>query len=54
MCRADRSIWIHSFAHGRTAYELRLDFAAAKAVLEKAAKDEAADQFIRLVLSADL
>ena len=41
MRRADGSVWIHSFAHGRTTYELQLDFATAKAALEKTAKDEA-------------
>jgi hypothetical protein len=54
MRRADGAVWINSFAHGRTVYELRLDFSAAKAVLEKSPKDEAADTLVRLVLGADL
>ena len=31
MRRADGSIWIHSFAHGRTVYDLKLDAAAVRA-----------------------
>ena len=33
MRRADGSLWIHSFAHGRTTYELKLDAAALEAAL---------------------
>jgi hypothetical protein len=54
MRRPDGTLWIHSFAHGRTVYELKLDYRAVKAVLEKAAKDEAAETFVRLVLAGDL
>jgi hypothetical protein len=39
MRRADGSPWIHSFAHGRTVYELKVDKRAAEAALE-AAPDE--------------
>src|SRR5690242_10739012 len=35
MRRAHGTVWINSFAHGRTVYELKLDYRAAKAVLEK-------------------
>ena len=54
MRREDGTPWIHSFAHGRTVYELRLDARAAEAALDKSAKEEAADTFIRLVLASDL
>ena len=54
MRRADGSVWIHSFAHGRTTYELRLDYPAVRAALARASKDDIVDTFIRLVLAADL
>jgi hypothetical protein len=54
MRRTDGTPWVHSFAHGRTVYELRFDAHAAKAALEKTSKEEAADTFIRLVLAGDL
>ena len=41
--------WIHSFAHGRTTYELRYDAEALSADLDKASSEEAADMFIRRV-----
>jgi hypothetical protein len=54
MRRADGTPWIHSFAHGRTVYELRFSFAAAKKALESAPTNEAARAFVDLVLMADL
>jgi hypothetical protein len=54
MRRADGSVWIHSFAHGGATYELRQDYAAVKAALEKTVKDDIVDAFIGLVLAADL
>jgi hypothetical protein len=54
MRRADGTVWINSFAHGRTVYELKSDYRTAKAELENASKDEVAETFIRLVLPADL
>jgi hypothetical protein len=54
MRRADGTPWIHSFAHGRTVYELRFNFRTAEAALQKAPNEEAADTFIRLVLAGDL
>ena len=54
MRRADGSVWINSFAHGGASYELRQDFAAVKATLEKTAKDDVVDAFVRFVLAADL
>jgi hypothetical protein len=54
MRRADGTPWIHSFAHGRTVYELRFDFAAAKKALEGVPANKAAGTFIDLALAADL
>jgi hypothetical protein len=54
MRRADGSLWINSFAHGRTVYELRLDFSTARAALNKASRDDAAAIFVRSVLAGDL
>jgi hypothetical protein len=52
--RPDGHPWVHSYAHGRTVYELRFDAGAARAALEKASKEEAADTFIDFVLAGDL
>jgi hypothetical protein len=54
MRRPDGEPWIHSFAHGRTVYELRYSFAAAKAALEKEPNNEAARTFVKLALAADI
>ena len=54
MRRADGTLWINSFAHGRTVYELRFDYRAAEDALNKSQPDEAADLFVRLVLAGDL
>jgi hypothetical protein len=54
MRRTDGSPWIHSFAHGRTVYELRYDAGVVKAALDKADKDQVADIFVAMVLSGDL
>jgi hypothetical protein len=53
MRRSDGSLWIHSFAHGRTVYELKFDFKSAKAALEKATSDTAAQVFVDLALAGD-
>jgi hypothetical protein len=52
MCRADGTPWIHSFAHGRTIYELKFDLSTARAIIEKAS--EPVEAFVRLALAADL
>ena len=54
MRRPDGSVWIHSFAHGRAAYELRYDYRAARTALEMAPPDDVANAFVRLVLAGDL
>ena len=54
MRRQDGSIWVHSFAHGRTIYELRHDAASVETALKAASPAEIADVFIKLALVADL
>jgi hypothetical protein len=54
MLRSDGAPWIHSFAHGRTVYELRLDARTIRLGVEKARDEAAVDTFVRLALAADL
>jgi hypothetical protein len=54
MRRADGTLWINSFAHGRTAYDLRFDYRTAKAAIEKAPKEHAEERFERVILTGDL
>jgi hypothetical protein len=54
MQRADGSLWIHSFAHGRTIYDLKYDAATIEAALRAGVPAEAANTFVRLLLAADL
>jgi hypothetical protein len=54
MRHADGSVWINSFAHGRTTYELKLDFAAVRAILDRTVKEGIVDVFVSLAISADL
>ena len=44
----------HSFAHGRTIYELKRDAAAVRKAMEAAAKDDVVATFVRLAVAADL
>jgi hypothetical protein len=52
--RADGSLWIHSFAHGCTTYELKLNAAAVRAALERADQAKVVELFLDLALTADL
>ncbi len=52
--QADGTPWIHSFAHGRTIYKLKLDARAAKAALAQARDEAVADEFVRLALAGHL
>jgi hypothetical protein len=52
MRRADGAPWIHSFAHGRTTYELKYDADAVRTRIERAR--DPIDALVRLALSADL
>jgi hypothetical protein len=54
MRRADGSLWIHSFAHGRTVYELKLDYEAVEKALTSASADAMPDLYVQLVMTADL
>jgi hypothetical protein len=54
MRRADGAPWIHSFAHGRTIYELKYDAASVRKAMESAAKDEVVATLVRLAVVADL
>jgi hypothetical protein len=54
MRRADGSMWIHSFAHGRTTYELRYDAKTVRAALERADRADVVGLFIKLVMAAEL
>jgi DNA polymerase I-like protein with 3'-5' exonuclease and polymerase domains len=51
---ADGTPWIHSFAHGRTIYELEHDAASVRKALEAAAKDDVVATFAKLIVAADL
>jgi len=52
--RADGTVWINSFAHGRSAYELRYDAGTIEAALRRAAPEDAADLFVRMAVNASL
>jgi hypothetical protein len=54
MRRADGTLWINSFAHGRTIYDLKLDARTVRKALESAPANEVVSRFIELVLLADL
>ncbi len=54
MRRPDGHPWVHSYAHGRTVYQLKYDARAAGDALQRAPRSEAADLFVRLVLAGDL
>jgi hypothetical protein len=52
--RPDGALWIHSFAHGRTVYELKYDAAAVRSAIEKADKAEMVKTLLDLAVGADL
>jgi hypothetical protein len=54
MQRPDGSLWIHSFAHGRTIYDLRYDAAALDRAIRAAPKEEMANTFLQLLPVASL
>jgi hypothetical protein len=47
MQREDGSLWIHSFAHGRTVYELKYDSNSLRNVLAKVPDAEVVQKFVR-------
>ena len=46
--------WIHSFAHGRTVYELKHDAASVRRAMEKVAKGDVVSVFTSLAAGADI
>ena len=54
MRRADGTPWIHSFAHGRTVYELRYDAAHVRKAMEAADKGEVVATYALYVAAADI
>ena len=52
--RSDGTPWIHSFAHGRTVYELKYDAAAIRSAIEKTDKAEVVRSLLKLAVLADL
>src|SRR6266540_2318227 len=54
MRRADGTPWIHSFAHGRTIYELKHDARAVRAAMERADDGEVVGTLVDLALDAEL
>jgi hypothetical protein len=54
LLRADGTPWIHSFAHGLTTYELKLDAAAVRKAMEAATTSDVVEVYAKAVASADL
>jgi hypothetical protein len=54
MQRADGSIWINSFAHGRLTYELKHDAARIDAAINAADPAEAANVLVKMLLDGDV
>ena len=54
MRRSDGEMWINSFAHGRTTYELRHSAGAIEAALAEAPDDQLAASFVQLAAAGDL
>jgi hypothetical protein len=54
MLKSDGAPFIHSFAHGRTFYQLKADAAFVRAAIERAGEAEVAKVFVELVANADL
>jgi hypothetical protein len=54
MQRADGTLWVHSFAHGRAVYDLKHDAATIEAALRAGEPAQAANRFVQLLLAADL
>jgi hypothetical protein len=54
MRRPDGTIWIHSFAHGRTTYELEYDAAYIETALQRADPKDVPDLFVRMLMASSL
>jgi hypothetical protein len=54
MRRADGTPWIHSFAHGRTVYDLKFDARAIRVLMRNTPDDAVVRTFVKLAMMADL
>jgi hypothetical protein len=54
MLHPDGTPWIHSFAHGRTIYELKHSRSTVRTAIERANDDQVVKTFIKMILAADL
>ena len=54
MQRRDGSLWIYSFAQGRTVYDLRCDAAAVRRLVEAVGKEDVVEAFVVAAAVADL
>jgi hypothetical protein len=54
MQRSEGIPWIHSFAHGRTVYELRFDAKAAREAIDTADDAQVTDVFVQVAVGGDL
>jgi hypothetical protein len=54
MRRADGTPWINSFAHGRTAYELKLDARAIRAAMDGAVTDDVLSVLTDMLQQSDI
>jgi len=54
MHRTDGTLWIHSFAHGRTVYELKHNSATVGAAMAQIGDAGVVKSFLKLALAADL
>ena len=54
MQRSDGTLWINSFAHGRTTYELNYDAASVETALRNGDPAEAANTLVKLLLAGDI
>ena len=54
MRRSDGSLWINSFAHGRTIYELKHDAPSVEAGIRAVPKAEVAQRFVQMLLMAEV
>jgi hypothetical protein len=54
MRQPDGTPWIHSFAHGRSTYQLKSDAAAVRAAMQQADASEAVKVFVELAAAAEL
>jgi hypothetical protein len=54
MRRDDGTMWINSFAHGRTTYDLKRDAAAAQAFIDASNADKGVEPIVTMMAEADL